>query len=130
MITQGGTSRTHTALGAPGNLLQSDLLQSLGPALATRSDTFTIRCYGDANVLEGLPAKAWIEAVVQRMPEFIDATNAPETGASAPRPMLISADPDLSGTPAALSRFITPVNHALGRRFKVISVRWLNPDDI
>lgn len=130
MITQGGTSRTHTALGAPGNLLQSDLLQSLGPALATRSDTFTIRCYGDANVLEGLPAKAWIEAVVQRMPEFIDATNAPETGASAPRPMLISADPDLSGTPAALSRFITPVNHALGRRFKVISVRWLNQDDI
>ncbi len=130
MITQGGTSRTHTALGAPGNLLQSDLLQSLGPALATRSDTFTIRCYGDANVLEGLPAKAWIEATVQRMPEFIDATNAPETGASAPRPMLISADPNLPGTPAALSRFITPVNHALGRRFKVISVRWLNQDDI
>jgi hypothetical protein len=130
MITQGGTSRTHTALGAPGNLLQSDLLQSLGPALATRSDTFTIRCYGDANVLEGQPAKAWIEATVQRMPEFIDATNVPETGASAPRPMLISVDPDLSGTPASLSRFITPVNHALGRRFKVISVRWLNSDDI
>jgi len=130
MISQGGTSRTHTALGAPGNLLQSDLLQSLGPALATRSDTFTIRCYGDANVLEGQPAKAWIEATVQRMPEFLDATNAPETGASAPRPMLMSVDPDLSGTPASLSRFITPVNHALGRRFKVISIRWLNPDDI
>jgi hypothetical protein len=130
MITQGGTSRTHTALGAPGNLLQSDLLQSLGPALATRSDTFTIRCYGDANVLEGQPAKAWIEATVQRMPEFIDATNAPETGASAQRPMRVHVDPDLSGTPASLSRFITPVNHALGRRFKVISIRWLNPDDI
>lgn len=130
MITPGGTSRTHTALGAPGNLLQSDLLQSLGPALATRSDTFTIRCYGDANVLEGQPAKAWIEAVVQRMPEFIDPTNEPEAGSAAPRPMLISTEPDLSGTPAALSRFITPVNHALGRRFKVISVRWLNQDDI
>lgn len=138
MIAPGGTSRTHTALGAPGNLLQSDLLQSLGPALATRSDTFTIRCYGDANVLEGLPAKAWIEAVVQRMPEFIDATNVPETGASAPRPMLIRVDPDPKldpllndpPIPASLSRFITPVNHALGRRFKVISVRWLNPDDI
>jgi len=130
MITQGGTSRSHTALGAPGNLLQSDLLQSLGPALATRSDTFTIRCYGDANVLEGPPAKAWIEATVQRMPEFIDGTNVPETGASAPRPMLMSVDPDLSGTPAALSRFLTPVNHALGRRFKVISIRWLSPDDI
>jgi hypothetical protein len=64
------------------------------------------------------------------MPEFIDATNVPETGASAPRPMLMSVDPDLSGTPASLSRFITPVNHALGRRFKVISIRWLNPDDI
>ena len=138
MITQGGTSRTHTALGAPGNLLQSDLLQSLGPALATRSDTFTIRCYGDANVLEGQPAKAWIEATVQRLPEFIDATNVPETGASAPRPMLISVDRDQKldpllydpPIPASLSRFITPVNHALGRRFKVISIRWLNSDDI
>jgi hypothetical protein len=44
--------------------------------------------------------------------------------------MRISVDPDLSGTPAALSRFITPLNHALGRRFKVISVRWLNQDDL
>jgi len=130
LISQNGTSRTHSAMGAPGNLLQSDLLQSLGPALASRSDTFTIRCYGDAGNIEGATAKTWIEATVQRTPEFVDASNAPETGVSAPRPLIVSDTPDTSGAPAALSRIISPVNHALGRRFKVISVRWLTKDEI
>jgi hypothetical protein len=130
MVSQNGTSRTFAALGAPGNLLQSDLLQSLGPALATRSDTFKIRCYGDATTLTGSTAKTWIEATVQRTPEFIDATNAPETGVSAPRPLVISWDALASGVPAALSPKISPLNHALGRRFKIISVRWLNQDEI
>ena len=130
MVSQNGTSRTFAALGAPGNLLQSDLLQSLGPALATRSDTFKIRCYGDATTLTGSTAKTWIEATVQRTPEYIDATNAPETGVSAPRPLVISWDALASGVPAALSPKISPLNHALGRRFKIISVRWLNQDEI
>lgn len=58
-----------TAWGALGFVTQADLLQSLGPVLTARSDTFVIRSYGssldkDGNVL----AEAWCEAVVQRTP--------------------------------------------------------------
>ena len=123
----GSAGRVHTAMGAPGNLLQSDLLQSLGSALASRSDTFTLRCYGDASQPDGQTGYAWLEAVVQRVPDFIDGTNPPETGNSAPRPLAAGAgtNPD-----PALSSSLTLVNQVLGRRFKVISVRWLKHDEI
>lgn len=123
----GGVSRTHTALGAPGNLLQSDLLQSLGSALTSRSDTFTLRCYADASQPDGQAGFAWLEAVVQRVPEFIDPTNAPETGNSAPRPLPVTG---VAGTSPALSTNLTPVNQLLGRRFKVVSMRWLKHDEL
>ena len=92
---------------APGNLLQSDLLQALGYAIATRSDTFTLRCYGEASQDNGEVGSAWVEAVVQRETDYIDATNPPEA---------------TSG--------LTGVNAILGRRFKVISLRTLNADEI
>jgi hypothetical protein len=65
--------------------------------------------------------------IVQRVPEFIDATNAPETGNSAPHPFkpAPSASPDPS-----VSTALTPVNNILGRRFKIISMRWLKADEI
>ena len=122
-----GASGVHTAMGAPGNLLQSDLLQSLGSALTTRSDTFTLRCFGEAAQSSGGTGSAWMEVVVQRLPEFIDPTNAPETGNSAPRPLKIA--PSLE-TDASVSTALTKVNNVLGRRFKVISMRWLKADEI
>jgi hypothetical protein len=122
----GGTSRAHTALGAPGNLLQSDLLQALGPALATRSDTFTLRCFGEASALSGENGMAWMEVVVQRVPEFVDATNPPETSNSAPKPLA----PGPATTDASVSPTLTPVNQLLGRRFKVISMRWIHGNEI
>ena len=124
---QGSPGRVHTAMGAPGNLLQSDLLQSLGSALASRSDTFTLRCYGDASQPDGQTGYSWLEAVVQRVPDFIDATNAPETGNSAPRPLSPAAGANADPT---LSSSLTLVNQVLGRRFKIISVRWLKHDEI
>ena len=127
VIAQNGTSRTHTAMGAPGNLLQSDLLQSLGSALASRSDTFTLRCFGEASQRSGETGSAWLEAVVQRVPEFVDPTNAPETGNSAPRPLMIAPS---AATDATVSTALTPVNNALGRRFKIISLRWLKADEL
>ena len=117
----------HTALAAPGNLLQSDLLQSLGSALTTRSDTFTMRCFGEAVQSSGETGAAWMEVVVQRLPEFIDSTNAPETGNSAPRPLKIA--PSLE-TDASVSTALSKVNNLLGRRFKVISMRWLKANEI
>ncbi len=122
----GSTSRAHSALGAPGNLLQSDLLQVLGPALATRSDTFTLRCFGEATAPSGENGTAWMEVVVQRVPDFIDPTNTAETGNSAPKPLVAGpATADATVSPA-----LTPVNHLLGRRFKVISMRWVQGNEI
>ena len=136
LTAQTGTSRTHTAFGAAGNLIQSDVLALLGPALATRSDTFTIRCYGEAGTIGTGMGRSWIEAVVQRIPDFIDSgvtknTNAPETGSAAPKPSATTSDWDAT-PPAipALSNALTPLNHALGRRFKIINVRWLKPDEV
>jgi len=122
----GSTSRAHSALGAPGNLLQSDLLQTLGPALATRSDTFTLRCFGEALAPSGENGTAWMEVVVQRVPDFVDPANAAETGNSAPKPLV----PGPATADASVSPALTPVNHLLGRRFKVLSMRWLQGNEI
>jgi hypothetical protein len=97
-------------MGSPGNLIQVDLLQSLGASIATRSDTFTIRAYGEADDGNGSKASCLMEAVVQRTPEYISPDNAPEV-----RP----------GDNA-----FTNVNRLLGRRFKIISSKWLQPDEI
>jgi len=126
-IEVGNGGRVHTALGAPGNLLQSDLLQSLGSALATRSDTFTLRCFGEAQLPSGETGEAWMEVVVQRTPEFIDRTNPAESGSSALKPLGVGAPTSVDPT---TNRNLTPINNILGRRFKAISMRWLKTDEI
>ena len=105
-------NRAHNGLGAPGCLFQGDLLQALGPGLATRSDTFVIRAAGDGALrTEGSRgAVAVLELVVQRLPDYVDPRNAPE---------IAPADPALR-----------LVNRNLGRRFRVVSARWLSPDRI
>ena len=108
LLAQGDTTpRTHTLLAAPGNLLQSDLLQALGSAIATRSDTFTLRSYGEATQSNGETGSVWMEAVVQRLPDYVDATDAPEATTG-----------------------LTAVNTVLGRRFRIISSRSLKSDEI
>jgi hypothetical protein len=58
-----------TAWGALAHITQADVLQSLGPALTARSDTFVIRGYGSSLDAAGnVVAEAWCEAVVQRTP--------------------------------------------------------------
>jgi hypothetical protein len=92
--------------------MQGDVLQSIGSVLSARSDTFVIRTYGEVlNPLDSTAApraRAWCEAVVQRVPDYVDTSN-PSTTA-----------------PAALNA----TNQTFGRRFKVISLRWLGPNDI
>lgn len=95
------------AWGAPAWLTQGDLLQSLAPVLTARSDSFVIRCYGDATDDTGrVKAMAWCEAVVQRMPEPIE--------------------PDESGINPRLSAS----KRDFGRRFVISSFRWLSPGEI
>jgi hypothetical protein len=93
-----------TAAAATGYLLQSDLLMSLGPVLSARSDTFTIRAYGDhEDSVTGQKSIALCEAIVQRLPEYIDDSDEAEL------------------TPALAS-----VNKDFGRRFVIRSIRWLD----
>ncbi|MGD7654293.1 MAG: hypothetical protein ACQCXQ_13825, partial [Verrucomicrobiales bacterium] len=97
--------------GAPGSLSQSDLLVALGNAATVRSDTFRIRCYGEARDGTGLvTSRAWCEAVVQRTPDFVSAENPPET--------------------ALADAGMATVNKTFGRSFVVTSFRWLNSADV
>ncbi len=95
--------------GFPGQLLQGDILQALAPCMTVRSDTFTIRAYGESiNPSTGeVGAKAWCEATVQRLP-----------------------DPILgSGSQPYLSELAQP-GSPFGRQFRITSFRWLNPNEI
>ena len=53
--------------GAPGYVVQSDLLRPLGNSLTVRDDTFVIRAYGESLDSAGnVQSRAWCEATVQR----------------------------------------------------------------
>ena len=112
------TERGHLQAGSPAALTQADLLSVIGPALTTRSDTFVIRCYGDVTANPGsvtTKAATWIEAVVQRSPEFCDDSQPPETEV---------------GNPANPDNRLKMVNRLLGRRFQVVSFRYLSPKEL
>jgi len=95
--------------GLPGMLSQADVLTAIGPFLTARSDTFTITSYGEhRNPMSGDTVRALLEMTVQRMPDFVDSTDLP------------SVHPDDS----------TPVNQTFGRRFVVVSTRWLDTNQI
>lgn len=99
----------NTGVGIPGFLTQADVLQSLAPVITVRSDTFTIRGYGEARDAAGkVIARSWCEAVVQRSPQFVDPTDAAD---------------------AAIAS-VTPTNQRFGRRFEIISFRQLAPSEI
>ncbi len=98
----------HKAAGAPGYLMQGDLLIPMGPFLSPRSDTFKIRAYGDAVDPDGkVEARAWCEAIVQRTPEPVEPD---ETGLNP----IVKKDKRLD----------------FGRRFKIVALRWLKRDEI
>ena len=93
----------------PAWVTQADVLQAIGPVISARSDTFRIRTCGEARDAAGnLLARAFCEAVVQRLPEYVDPTNRPEARDTA----------------------LNPVNRTFGRRFTIVSFRWLSPDEI
>lgn len=100
-------SAGNTAEGSPGWLTQADLLDALGSLVTVRGDTFTIRGYGESRSNTGqIEARAWCEAVVQRLPEYLE-------------------DED-----DAIGQASTRVNKAFGRRLRMISFRWLSKDEI
>ena len=109
-------------------LTQGDVMTALAPVLFPRSDTFVIRTYGEAvnPATSAVEGRAWAEAIVQRVPEFFadSANNPPETNATAFDTLIDPNDP-ASGTTQAQQ-----LNKTYGRRFKVVSFRWLTRSDI
>ncbi len=105
--------------GIPGYIMQSDLLQGFGSSLAARGDTFLVRAYGESLNSDGkVAAKAWCEAVVQRLPEYVDPADEADKLLRDPA-VVPGADLDLNA-----------VNRAFGRQFKIVSFRWLNQDEV
>jgi hypothetical protein len=108
-----------TEEGANAFLSQGDLLEALGASLTVRSDTFVVRAYGDSKDPDGrILAKAICEAVIQRVPDFVDGTDAPDKVQAA------------LGDPARSVDALTEPNRRFGRRFEIVSLRWLAPEEI
>jgi hypothetical protein len=103
-----------SAFGVPGWVRQADILTPIAPIITARDDTFTIRAYGDARDKVDstkILARAWCEATVQRQADYVDTTD-----------------------PAAISPYSTEmkseVNKRYGRRYEIVSFRWLNEEEI
>jgi hypothetical protein len=98
-----------SAYGAPGWIRQADILRPIAPILSVRDDTFTIRAYGDSVDQKGkVNARAWCEAVVKRTREF-------------------NADSD---TADSIDPPSNDLNKTFGRRYEIVSFRWLEKDEV
>jgi len=95
---------------ASGYLKQADILGMLDPLLTVRSDTFTIRTFGESvdPRTRNSRAIAYAEAVVQRLPELVDDSQPADTN------------------PTSWNM----KNTTFGRRYQVVSFRWLQPHEI
>jgi hypothetical protein len=99
----------YSAYGLPGWTRQADVLRPIAPILSARDDTFTIRAYGDARDNSGnITARATCEAVVRRTRNFVDPADAA----------------DITTQPKSAANLI------FGRRYEIISFRWLNNSEI
>lgn len=103
------------AIGSAGYLSQAALLTAIGSQITVRGDTFTIRAYGDHRDASGdIVARAWCEAVVQRVPEYLDPADEPEAQEGWPSP----------------SDSLAPANLEFGRKFEIRSFQWLAPSEV
>jgi hypothetical protein len=103
-----------SAFGVPGWIRQADILTPLAPILSARDDTFTIRAYGDsrdrANPSKIL-ARAWCEVVVTRQAAYVDPADPAEIAPHSPA-------------------MRSAANKRYGRRYEIVSFRWLDESEI
>jgi hypothetical protein len=99
------------AYGSTPYIDQADILRHLGSVLTPRGDTYVIRTYGDKLDAQGeVIARVWCEAVVQRTPDYLDLSNDENYFAQ--------------------ERLNSETNKNFGRKFSIISFRWLNEDEV
>ena len=117
--------------GLPSFMMQSDLLEPLAPCLTVRGDTFTIRAYGEARRKGKIVSTAYIEALVERSPHYIEHqdinNNQEDLTKNVPTDSLLMKDPM---TGKITMGNLTNINKKLGRRYQIKSFRWLNEDEI
>lgn len=97
--------------GTPAYISQADILTPIAPLINARSDTFVVRAYGESRSADGtrVLARALCEAVVQRLPEYLD----PAEEAQIP-----------------LADLTSTTNKTFGRRFTVKSFRWISQQEL
>ena len=100
--------------GFPGWMRQADILRPLAPVISVRDDTFVIRAYGASrNPSSGaVLAEAWCEATVQRRADYLDSRADEAT--------VLPSDSTLT----------SQENRLFGRRFEIISFRWLSEGEV
>lgn len=100
----------NSSAGYAGYLTQADILQSLAPVLTARSDYFCIRTKGESLDNAGnVMASAYCEAYVQRTASYVDSADE----AHVPFDDLVNVN-----------------NTNLGRKFEIVSFRWLNSNEL
>lgn len=98
------------AYGSAAYVDQADVLRNCAELLAPRGDTFVIRSYGDALDASGnVQARAWCEALVQRVPEYLSEKDQDHLKQS-----------DLTD----------PINKKFGRKFKIVTLRFLSESEV
>ena len=110
----GPTTDKKSTIGIAGSITQANVLLALAPRLTARSDTFRIRGYGEVrDAADKIIARAICEAVVQRLPEYVDT----------------ETDPD-NNEPWDEGDILNDTNKLYGRRFEIQNFRWLDEGEI
>ena len=87
---------------------------ALAPRLTARSDTFRVRGYGEVrDADDNIIARAICEAVVQRLPEYVDTETDPN-----------------NNEPWDEGDILNDTNKIYGRRFDIQNFRWLDESEI
>lgn len=107
----------YSTFGFPGWPRQAEVLDRLAPVISVRDETYVVRAMGTSPLVNGTTAKIWCEAVYQRIPDYVDAA-------------VPAHEAPLGDIPAATSSNSRRVNVVLGRRFRLVSFRWLSPKEL
>ena len=112
------TGARNNATGIPLEINQANILLPIAPKLTARSDTFKIRAYGEVVSMRGDAVQAVCEAIVQRVPEYVNTVDEP-WDENYTNPLFPDGAPQLDS-----------INQSFGRRFKIVSIRWLDHAEI